>query len=392
VRGPVTALLAAAAVLVGGAGAAPPPDRVLAVEWRGGGGQLRWVHARTLAPAGGAVANLAGAPANLVATSPDGRTAALGGGEGGRLRLLDLGRPRSLAVLRLGEGHVQAATWPTPQRLVALVAAAAAATFAVVDPVAGDVVRRATVAGTPLASAAAAGRLVALLAPGRTIGAARLAIADGSGAVRVARLPGTAAGIESPRRPGLPVRQAVPALALSPDGRRAAVVSPTHVTVVDLRTLRATTRPLSARAPARAAKLLEGWTRTAVWAGTDTVAVSGAADSLAEGTYSHLAHGLELVDVRTGSRTRLDDTASRVSRAGRTLVGHGGTAIRGFGLDGAVRFAVVDPDGDSGWLGRSGRYLYVASANATRYVVVDAVTGRVVGRARTARPTAVIGP
>lgn len=76
------------------------PERVLAVEWQAGGGQLRWVSATTLQPAGGASVNVGGAPVDVTAVSPDGTLAALGGGRS-RLRLLDLQPLRSVGFVGL---------------------------------------------------------------------------------------------------------------------------------------------------------------------------------------------------------------------------------------------------------------------------------------------------
>ena len=379
------------AVLAGAAGAAPAPERVLAVEWRAGGGQLRWVSARTLQPAGGPVVSLGGAPANLIAVSPDGRTGALGGGENGRLRLLDLRRPRSLALLRVGEGFAFAATWPTRDRLVVLLGGMGAE-VAVVDPSARRVVSRRTLPGTALAAVPAGRRLLALLAPRDAIGAARLAVIDAGGSVRAVALPGIRAGIAPPRTATGIGRQATPGLAASPDGSRAAVVSPDRVVEIDLGTLTATGTRIVTRTTSRATKRIAGWSRTAVWAGERSIAVTGSTESYAGGTRRYAPTGLVLLDVRTGASRRLDRSSTQATRVGDTLLGHGGAVIGGYRLDGSLRFELVDDDGDSGYVQRAGRYLYVGSGNSTRFVVVDAEAGRIVGEARTAKPTVILGP
>jgi hypothetical protein len=385
-----TALLLAAA-LAGAAGAAAPADKVLAVEWRAGGGQLRWVSARTLQPTGGPVVDLGGAPANLVAVSPDGRTGALGGGENGRLRLIDLARPRSLALLRVGEGYVFEGIWPTRDRLVLLLGGMGAQ-VAVVDPTARRVVSQRTLHGTALTSVAAGRRLLALLAPRDAIGAARLAVIDAKGSVRTVALPGIQAGIAPPRSPEGAGRQAAPGLAASPDGSRAAVVSPGRVVEVDLETLKVTSRALVVRTSSRATKRIEGWSRAAIWAGDHSIAVTGSTDSYDGGTRRHTPMGLSLLDVRTGAAHLLDRSSTQATRVGTTLVGHGGAVITGYRPDGTVRFELLDHDGDSGYLQQAGGYLYVGSTNSTRFVVVDAEAGRIVGRARTTKPTSIIGP
>ena len=385
-----TALLLAAA-LAGAAGAAAPADKVLAVEWKAGGGQLRWVSARTLQPAGGPVVDLGGAPANLVAVSPDGRTGALGGGENGRLRLIDLGRPRSLALLRVGEGFVFEGIWPARDRLVLLLGGRGAE-VAVVDPTVRRVVSRRTLRGTALTSVTAGRRLLALLAPGDAIGAARLAVIDAKGRVRTVALPGIQAGFAPPRGPEGTGRQAAPGLAASADGSRAAVVSPGRVVEIDLETLETTGRPLAVRTSSGATKRIAGWSRAAIWAGDHSIAVTGSTESYDGGTRRHTPAGLSLLDVRTGAAHHLDRSSTQATRVGTTHVGHGGAVITGYRLDGTVRFEILDDDGDSGYLQRAGRYLYVGSANSTRFVVVDAEEGRIVGRARTTKPTIIIGP
>lgn len=385
-----TALLAAA-VLAGVAGAGGPAERVLAVEWKAGGGQLRWVSVRTLRPAGGPVVNLGGAPANLIAISPDGRTGVLGGGENGRLRLLDLLRPRSLALLRVGDETVFAGIWPTRNRIVVLLGGIGAE-VAVVDPAARRVVSRRILPGTALASVAAGRRLLTLLAPRDAIGAARLAVIDANGAVRTLALPGIRAGIEPPRTSQGTGRQATPGLAVSPDGNRAAVVSPSSVVEIDLETLRVSSRQLAVRTPSRATKRIEGWSRAAVWAGDRTIAVTGSTVSYDGGTPRNTAMGLSLLDIRSGAIRILDRSSTHATRVGTTLVGHGGAVLSGYRLDGSLRFEVLDDDGDSGYLQEAGGFLYVGSRNSTRFVVVDSGSGRIVGRTRTAKPTTVIGP
>ena len=385
-----TALLLVAVVATT-AGAAAPAERVLAVEWKAGGGQLRWVSARTLQPVGGPAVNLGGAPANLIAVSPDGSTGALGGGENGRLRLLDLRRPRSLALLRVGEEFVFAGIWPAPDRLVVLLGGMGAE-LAVVDPAARRVVSRRTLRGTALTSVAAGRHLLALLAPRDAIGAARLAVIDARGSVRMVALPGIRAGIAPPRTPEAIGRQASPGLAASPDGSRAAVVSPDRVLEIDLETLRVTGRAVVARTTSHTAKRIEGWSRAAVWAGGRSIAVTGTTESYEGDTRRYTNFGLALLDLRTGSARILDRSSTHTTRVGTTIVGHGGAVISGYRLDGSRRFELLDDDGDSGYVQTAGGFLYVGSSDATRFVVVDVAAGRIVGSSRTAKPTAVIGP
>ncbi len=93
----LTALLIAA-VVTGIAGAADA-NRVLAIEWAAGGGQLRWVSETTLKPADAVSLNVGGAPASVSAISPDGSLVALGGGDGGRLRVVELSSLEEVALV-----------------------------------------------------------------------------------------------------------------------------------------------------------------------------------------------------------------------------------------------------------------------------------------------------
>jgi len=119
--------------------------------------------------------------------------------------------------------------------------------------------------------------------------------------------------------------------------------------------------------------------------------VTGSTESHANGIRSYAASGLRLVDIRTGITRQLDRSSSRATLVSATLVGHGGNAVRGYGLDGQARFELSDGIQDSGYIQRAGRYLYVGSDNSTRFVVVDAEAGRIVGRASTRKPTVILG-
>ncbi len=383
--------LVLAAALAGSAVAAEAPQRVLAVEWKAGGGQLRWVSAQTLRPLGGPVLNLGGAPANLVAVSPDGRTGALGGGENGRLRLIHLAAPRSLALLRVGDGIVSEGTWPTRDRLVLLLHGIGAE-VAVVDPLARRVVSRHPLPGRVVASAVAGHRLLALLSPRDAIGPAQLAVVEPSGSVRTVALPGVRSGFAPPRTREGTGHRATPGLAAAPDGLRAAVVTLDRGLEIDLETLEVRGRRLVTRATSHTKKRMAGWSLDATWTGADTVAVAGSTESYANGIRSYAATGLRLLDLRTGGARTLDRSSFQATLVGKTLVGHGGTAVRGYGLDGRVRFELTDGIRDSGYVQRAGRYLYVGSDNSTRFVVVDAEDGRIVGRASTTKPTVILGP
>src|SRR4249919_368136 len=130
------------AVLAGTAAAGvAKPERVLAVEWQAGGGKLRWVSPTTMRPVGSAVLNVGGAPADILATTPDGALAAIGGGENGRLRFVRLDGLRPAGLMWLGGASAYKGIWSAPDRLVVLVGGEAAEVV-VVDPVARRVLHR----------------------------------------------------------------------------------------------------------------------------------------------------------------------------------------------------------------------------------------------------------
>jgi hypothetical protein len=178
----------------------------------------------------------------------------------GRIDLVDLRRWRSLGPILLprqggaGSDGASGLVWAGPRRLLALsgLAYGAPARPVVVDPVSRRVVHAPDWRGRPLQPQAAGGRLVFLDVPqgGSRPGHARLVSFDAAGRLRELRLKRIEAGTwdTGPRR----WRRVEPALAVTPNGRRAYVVA-AHgrlVAEVDLRRWRLTyhevTEPVSA--------------------------------------------------------------------------------------------------------------------------------------------------
>jgi hypothetical protein len=378
----------AALLAVGVAAGAPSRPVVLGVSWEGNG-MLARLDARTLAPVGRRI-DIGAAPTGLVARSPAGRTIALGHGSVPELRFVDLKTMRATGRLRLpGFGSVLYGIWPAPDRLIVLRAGDAPEVF-VVDPRARRVRSRLRLEGEVAGAVSTAGKLVVLLAPQRTIGPARLAVVSNDGAVRTTALPGITAGFAPPLNEETPGRQASPGLAVAPTGKRAAVVSPDTLLDIDLDTLEVRREPLSVRSPARVGKWIDGWGRGAVWTGDDTIAVSGWSYALVGKQPTQSTIAVRLVDMRTGSGSALDPTAAWVTRVGDTLLAFGGPALRGYRLDGTLRFELLAGE-DSGYVQIAGRYAYVGSGNSTRFVVVDTRAGQVLGTVRTDYPTIVLG-
>ena len=378
-----------ALVVAGLSAAAVSQPVVLGVSWEGSG-MLARLDARTLAPVGHRI-DIGTGSTSLVARSPAGRMIALGRGGIPELRFVDLLTMRAVGRLRLpGFGPVLQGFWPAPERLIVL-RAGQDPEVVVVDPRTRRVRSRVRLEGEVAGTVSTAGKLLVLLGPRAAIGPARLAVVRRDGTLRTVALPGITAGFAPPVNEETPGRQASPGLAVAPTGRRATVVSPDTLLDIDLDTLAVRREPLSVRSPARVGKWIEGWGRRALWIDDDTIAVSGWSYSLVgkQPTQSRIA--VRLVEVRSGESSTLDATAAWVARVGDTLLASGGSALRGYRLDGTLRFELLAGE-DSGYVQTAGRYAYVGSGNSTRFAVVDTVAGQVLGTVKTPHSTIVLGP
>ena len=373
------------AVLAGTAAAGvAKPERVLAVEWQAGGGKLRWVSPTTMRPVGSAVLNVGGAPADILATSPDGALAAIGGGENGRLRFVRLDGLRPAGLMWLGGASAFKGIWSAPDRLVVLVGGETAEVV-VVDPAARRVLHRESLPGLALGVVRVGNRLLTLLAPRGRVGTAQLAVVEADGTVRTVALDGIVAGFAPPAAAGAAGRQASPALAAN--GSRAVVVGVDRLAEIQLETLAVTGRPIVNRTTQKAAKLVHGWHRSAVWLRGDTIALWGST----LGPEGPSSIGVRLLNVATGTERMLDAFALEAARAGSTLLTYGRDELGGYRLDATRRFTVLRGT-DTGYVQTAGRWAYVGSGNSTLFAVVDVAGGRVVGHIRTAKPTTILVP
>ena len=392
----LTALLAAATLAgVAGAGGARE-GQVLAVEWMAGGGQLRWASAPTLDAVGTEVLNVGGAPASVSAASPDGRFVALGGGDGGRLRILELEELRTSTLLQLGGGFVSRGAWTTADRLHVL-RLGDPNEVVTLDPHAGRVLERRRFAGLVLDTVAADGRIVALVAPAERIGPARLAVVDRDGSLRTVRLQGVSAGVVATRSSAArtPVARNVhPGLTLSPDGAEAAVVALQKIVRVDLATLDQRTVKLVRRGLTAATKLpLSGWQQRAIWLPGGHFAVIGQSYSIRDSRSVQTSTGLRLLDPEGESARTLDEKATGAALVGDTLLAYGGSALRGFTSSGKLRFEALAGQ-STGYVQTARGYAYVGVWSGTRFglTVVEARTGRVVGELETSKPLVILDP
>jgi hypothetical protein len=383
--------IAAAAVsllLVGTSGAAQTRPLVLGVSWEAVG-KLSWLDARTLAPFGRKIA-IGPPPTGVAARSPDGRTIALSSGTKAELRFVDVRAMRATGTLSIrGTGSLRQSIWPRPNRLVA-VRSGLDAEILVIDPRARRVLQRRPLEGQPMYVLPAGRRLVALFAPPRTIGQARLAVIDENASVRTLPLPGVEAGFMPPKSEREVGRSASPGLAVDAREARAVVATPDTVLEIDLEALAVVRQHrVAMRAPAAVTKLVEGWGRGVVWLRDETVAIFGSTHVVEGDRVKYVSTGVGLVDLASGERRSLDSTAMDATRTGNVLLTFGGSALRGYDLAGKQRFELLRGR-DTAYLQTAGRWIYVGRDNSTAFTVVDARAGKVVGTARTPHPTIVL--
>ena len=382
----LTGLLLAAALA--GTAAAAQPARVLAVEWEAGGGKLRWVSPTTLRPVGPAALNVGGAPANIVAVSPDKKLAAVGGGVDGRLRFVELATLRQRGLLWLRGGSVLGALWPhaqsprRPPRLTprsrwrsSILRRDASSTDEKLDG-RGDLGRSGR---RPAADAADAAR------PDRTCAARgdrrRRLGPDGCGPGHHGRNRASGEARQmwrGSRRRGWPrTARARSCWDRSAWSRSTSRASPCEQQRLDTRT---TARSDEAdRGLVAEGRLAAAGTRSRIPVGRPTPPASRRRRASASSTSQRAQPGCST------------PKATSLSRAGSTLLVHGAGPLRGFALDGTPRFELLAGE-DTGYVQVAGRYAYVGSGNSTRFAVVDVTTGRIVGLARTDKPTVVLQP
>lgn len=285
------------------------------------------------------------------------------------VRIVDVGRMRVAADLRLGGGPVGALAWLAPRRLLAvqeLVCCPERQRVLTVDLAGRRVVGRRALGGSVLGVAATPQELVLLVAPAGSIGPARLAVADSRGAVRFVRLAQIQAGIrvESSGR----FEHSLPGLAVDPAAGRAFVVGERLLAEIDLRGLTVSYHQVG-RPLAAPKKETRGSSRSAAWLGNGLLALSGA-DANGGGADARPA-GLQLVDTSGWAVRTVDRRVTGFVVAGDLLLATGRSdigpiGIAAYGLDGVSRFHLFD-----------GEYAWVAQADGNvAYVGVTRPDGR----------------
>jgi hypothetical protein len=313
------------------------------------------------------------------------------------LQFLDALRLRPTSEFVVGRDAVAALVWLRSDRLLAVRQAPRTNAFSVVvlDPVAGRVLKTEPIAGEIVRLVPTATQLVALVAPRDAIAWPRLLLLDANGVARSQMLEGIRAGAqrgeaERYERPGLAV-----------DEQRAFVVSAGGpVAEVDLGTLAVTYHGLAQRNLSAAAKASEGWSRRALFLGEGLLAVSGQDEEVwtTEEGMKNLRDrpaGLSLVDTRTWNVRTVDRDANSFVRADRVLyvTRHSwdsstqkvtAMGVAAYGLDGVKRFHIVPQAVVYALLVYRGQAYIGLNPRGGPYLVVDAASGRVVGR-RSAR-------
>jgi hypothetical protein len=303
------------------------------------------------------------------------------------LRLVDVSGMRVTADVRVPGGPIGGLAWLPGGRVLALQEVCCSETqrLLAIDVAARRVAARTALPGSVLRLGRTARELVLLLSPARTIGPARLAVADRRGAVRVVGLDRIAAGTKLLPGGEHRVQHRLPGLAIDPTGRRAFVIGAATAAEIDLPSLK-----VSYHGPARApAKAAQGSVRVARWLDGGLVAVSGSDDAVTRSSPA----GLQVLDTRTWTARMIDPGATSFYAAGDLLLATGASWEANKGPQGAIGLAAYALDGSKRYQLFAGENTWLALVYSdVAYVgviptdgreeplrVVDLATGRVTG-------------
>lgn len=342
------------------------------------------------------------------------------------LRLVSVRRFARLGDIQLGDGYVQAISWPAPGRV--LVAqhhcCRPALRLHLVDTKARRIVQTHEVPGSSLRLAYGPAELVLLVRAGDGIGAGRLVVFDSAGEVRSVALPGVAVGWEtvgdtSGESSEPPIaRRREAGLAIDPEARRAFVAEPDgRVTTIELATLAVShhtpSRPEAVFVrlrdwlePRAAAKVVDGPTRSATWLGGGLLAVTGEDATVTRPAPASVgmvtrAAGLDIVDTRTWVARTLDRGGGSLwlAAGGLVVTGSGwdsgtqsrvGMGIALYGPDGARRFQLFGRQ--AVWVEQLvGERAFVRVGDSSVLRVVNLASGRVLGERRASMPRLLLG-
>jgi len=345
-------------------------------------------------------------------TSPDGSQMAIGvSRKRFSLQIVDLRRWRTRRVVSLAKlgGAASAVSWPRPDRLLALQGFSrddGRSGVAVVDPIAGRMLRRVVVPGEVRDAKRTATGLVVLSSPRGRIGRARLTIVDADGRMRTLMLTRVEAGFIPPprhlKRNQIPVsREMTPALVVDAAGERAFVVAAGRPVVdeVDLATATTTHHVVLASGPAtaRAAKATEGMSRWAQWAGDGLLAITGQDSYINHDQRQRVVpFGLQVVDTATWTIRKVASAPTWFATAAGTLMWSAarydpasnkqtGGGLSTYALATGRRAHSFGNTSVSSMIW-GGRYLYAGVYRRHRTYVLDPASGRTVHVIPSAQP------
>jgi hypothetical protein len=342
------AAVAVAAIALLATGSAQPrphaPAGPLGLVTDGTAWYLARLNARTLRAVPGQRLEL-GYDVGAWASSPDKATVAVGveseaTGEdcvqpSASLRFASAATLAGAGDLSVGSGSFAAVAWLAPERLVVVLGHCAGTDeIVVVDPRGRRVLSRSSVSGYPRWIRQGGAHLVMLSSSAQAIEAARLMVVDADGTVRSRVLDRIEAGFERLDPAAGPGRYVSPGLAVTPDGRRAYVVSADGlIATVDLASLSvAYDAGSSARVLTSSAKrALDSSLRAARVLPTGMLAVTGSedrsyVDSAGQEHIEHVRAGLALVDTKTWTGQMIDRNVDSFTLSGRTLLATGSAA------------------------------------------------------------------
>jgi hypothetical protein len=299
------------------------------------------------------------------------------------LRIMDLGRMRTVKAFRSPHDEIQAIAWVSPRKLVAM--AGGHWVFAV-DPVTGKPLWERHFSETLHTNARWAGGFVFLSTKPvdyrDAVGPTTLTTVSSSGVVRSIVLDRIRTGFREPDEANPLGAQRHAGLAVDVAGNRAFVVGAGEpVAEIDLVSLAVTyhggTRTL--------AKLLDGPFREAAWLPNGTIAVTGYDAHISRKANGDIEEsqtpaGLMIVDPRDWSWRTVDRATSSLAVSGDALVSYSSfqsTGLGVYGLDGAARLRALESAVQDVQLGGGMAFATMGDPTSWKLAVVDLRSGRV---------------
>jgi hypothetical protein len=250
----------------------------------------------------------------------------------------------------LGAGSVNALVWLAPDRALAVVThCGTLPDLVVLDTATRRVLVRAPLPGEPVRIKTGGSSLVILSETTDRLAPALLTMIDSGGITRSVGLDRIDAGLDQPTASSSG-RSISPGLAVTPDGERAFVVSPSGlIAEIELRSLAvsyhalSSSRAVQARSLGRAAKVSTDTSiRIAQVLPTGMLAVAGSedrsyVDSSGVEHYQHIRTGLAFINTGDWSGLTVDRSADRFVRAGNSVLATGSALGHEFVIEPGVQ-------------------------------------------------------